>query len=305
MAYNNNINSGRGFSKFKTSEQDAADRRAAQERKRRGKNPNPNKKNPALRFDPAQLPAGLLTGDPNQKTAMAAAFDKFFKKDYWPAFGFIRALVTMEDRRHDLLKELGLSDKMVPDLDLLILQMEIQYREHVAPDFMTVHGNMPEAVRTAFDKLYARSHVIALQAYNICNNFRSWNGPENWDHALDLLSCDDPTGRKNFGGVCFVVNATVKGVLHTADRKALGNYLYDHHVKKPDAGDKEDHSKEFYNLLKAVIEAGPEEEVTEDAVVEEAETSYESKTIIYYPYSNFIYCPSNILCSYFFSWVCV
>lgn len=248
MSKNNN-SSNIHNSKSTTPEEQNAIRRAVKAKQKHGSKPSSKKSQtpPELRknFDPATFnvrtdAAALLS---NHKEQMCTAFEKFFTKTPDDAFELIWALTYQpKESKPELLKGLGLSSEMVPDLSMLLTELAAQYRAYVDCSFMQAPSLIDE-LKPAFNAIYSEDPATALFVYNMCTDYLIMNPSENINRALALLSSTEEN--IFFGGILEVIK-----VVYMPDkscRYALSAYLKPRHEK-------------VYNLLKAMADVKAAEE---------------------------------------------
>lgn len=250
MANNFNNNTGRGISKVVTPEQHAVNRKAAQDRKHRGSK-NGSKKTPTAptllkEFNPetfeVRTGAADLLSTPHREKVVAA-FGKFFTKSSEDAYNLIWALTFQPEEKHPLLlKALGLSPEMVPDLPMLLKELAAQYRAYVDPSFMLA-PDMSDEVKPAFNALYTESTAAALFVHNMCANYLIMNPVEKINRAIALLSSHEE--KTYFGGILEIMKAV--HMPDKEDRYALSAFLKPRHEK-------------VYDLFKAMADVKAAEE---------------------------------------------
>lgn len=250
MAYKTNNNSGRGISKTTSSDEQNAKRRAAKAKQKPGsKNGDKNHQTtPTLlkEFNPetfeVRTGAADLLSTPHREKVVAA-FGKFFTKSSEDAYNLIWALTFQPEEKHPLLlKALGLSPEMVPDLPMLLKELAAQYRAYVDPSFMLA-PDMSDEVKPAFNALYTESTAAALFVHNMCANYLIMNPVEKINRAIALLSSHEE--KTYFGGSLEIMKAV--HMPDKEDRYALSAFLKPRHEK-------------VYDLFKAMADVKAAEE---------------------------------------------
>lgn len=229
-------------SKIVLPEEHAQHRKAAQLRKRRGhggKN-KPTVPNQLKKFDPetfeVRTGAADLLSTPH-KGNVVAAFGKFLNKNSEDAYNLIWAMTFQpEEKKPLLLKVLGLSPEMVPDMPMLLKELAAQYRTYVDPSFMLA-PDMSDEVKPAFNALYTESTAAALFVHDMCANYLVMNPDDHVASNLRRLSSD--AENRIHGGIVDLIKAVV--MPDRDDRYALSAYL------KP-------RYKKIHDLLKAMAD---------------------------------------------------
>ena len=185
---------------------------------------------PAIKKIQIRNKAKTLKGHCNEDT-LVAAIRQFLKMQPEDAFNLLwRLKYIPAEAKDNILKELGLSLKMVPNLSLLESELGYQYRHHVDATFLKPpkQSGMTEAVLRAFNALYEApelGHCTAIYVYRACVAYQSMAN-------ADIGRVQYLLGRSEencfFGGIQELLKAVCPKL---DERKVISNYLKPHAVK--------------------------------------------------------------------------
>ena len=202
---------------------------------------------------------------------LVAAIRQFLKMQHEDAFDLLwRLKYNPEEAKDNILKELGLSLKMVPNLSLLESELGYQYRQHVDTTFLKTpkQSDMTKAVLRAFNALYEApelGHCTAIYVYRACVAYQSLAN-------ADIGRVQHLLGRSEencfFGGIQELLKAVCPKL---GERKIISNYLKPHAVKILElfTALTEEKKKPMSDLLQ-IIQAAGKNLPTEEAPGKEA-----------------------------------
>lgn len=245
MASNNNVSNNVRNSKTTTPEEQNAIRRAKKKLQKPGNNSSTLHRHTThtllKTFDPTTFSVrskAVALLDSPYKEQMVAAFGKFFTMNTDDAFNLIWELTYQhEETKSHLLKVLGLSPEMVPNLSLLLVELAAQYRAYVNREFM-LSPDLIDEVMPAFDAIFNRDRATALFVYNMCTNYLIINHDDQINKNLDRLGSN--AANRIHGGILDLIKAV--DIPDKDSRYALSAYLKPWYM-------------EIHNLLKAMADA--------------------------------------------------